>query len=141
MRLLEVPPRSPLWQHAAPVLRELRTMRSLEELERIGSDGAHQGLRFLGAFGDDDECLGVAGWRIVINTSAANKLYVDDLVTTASQRSTGVGRALLDELKTIGRAAGCSSIELDSGVTRYRAHRFYLREGFDIVAHHFSAAL
>jgi hypothetical protein len=33
---------------------------------------------------------------------------------------------------------GCRQLELDSGVQRFGAHRFYLREGFDISSHHFS---
>jgi len=29
-------------------------------------------------------------------------------------------------------------LHLDSGVQRYMAHKFYLREGFIIASHHFS---
>jgi len=33
---------------------------------------------------------------------------------------------------------GCGQVHLDSGVQRFAAHRFYLRNGFDIASHHFS---
>jgi GNAT superfamily N-acetyltransferase len=69
------------------------------------------------------------------------KLTVDDLVTTADGRSNGVGRALLRDLERRAREAGCTLLDLDSGVHRHDAHRFYLRERFVIAAHHFDRRL
>ena len=53
-------------------------------------------------------------------------------------RSSGLGRAMMDWLKGHAREHGCEQIHLDSGVQRFPAHRFYLREGFNIASHHFS---
>jgi hypothetical protein len=39
------------------------------------------------------------------------------------------------------RAAGCGELHLDSGVQRFAAHRFYLRERMEIMAHHFRLKL
>lgn len=39
------------------------------------------------------------------------------------------------------RAAGCSVLDLDSGVQRFDAHRFSLRERRHISSHHFSKRL
>ena len=69
------------------------------------------------------------------------KLYVDDLVTSSASRSTGVGAALLAELEQRAVDAGCSALELDSGVQRWDAHRFYFRERFAITGHHFGKRL
>ncbi len=119
-----------------PVLTELRTDLSAAALTEVYQRGHRQGLRFLAAY-DGQRCVGVAGWRIVHNTAETKKLYVDDLVTTATQRSAGVGRLLLQELEARARDAGCLGIDLDSGVQRERAHRFYFREGFTISSLHF----
>jgi GNAT superfamily N-acetyltransferase len=43
-------------------------------------------------------------------------------------RSEGVGKDLLDEAKRWGRERGATHLELDSGVARTDAHRFYERE-------------
>src|SRR5690606_8319908 len=95
-----------------------------------------QGLRFTAVFAGD-RCVAVAGWRIIANTSATRKMYVDDLSTAESERSLGYGRMLLDALHERAVKAGCRFLDLDSGVQRFDAHRFYLRERLDIVAHHF----
>jgi len=39
------------------------------------------------------------------------------------------------------RAAGCQSFELDSGVQRFDAHRFYLTNRMQIPSHHFRLSL
>jgi hypothetical protein len=55
-------------------------------------------------------------------------LYIDDLVNAATQRSHGYGEALIEWLKTYTRTAQCLSLQLDSGVHRFDAHRFYFTQ-------------
>ena len=156
VHLLDLPAGHEAWARALPVLQELRTALTADLLAQVLREGQPQGLRFLGAFdagrpddgscpgdaaaavagGGGQACLGVAGWRVVASTSTVRKLYVDDLVTTSAARSRGVGGALLDELERRARQAGCSVLDLDSGVQRHDAHRFYLRRHMDITSHH-----
>ncbi|MCB1139863.1 MAG: GNAT family N-acetyltransferase [Leptospiraceae bacterium] len=73
----------------------------------------------------------VAGFRILENLAWGRVLYVDDLVTLESARSGGYGKRMLDWLKEEARSQGCQQLQLDSGVQRKDAHRFYEREGMD----------
>jgi GNAT superfamily N-acetyltransferase len=141
MQLSDLSPGDPRWTQALPVLQELRPQLEAATLREVLREGEPQGYRFLAAFADDGRCLGVAGWRLVATVVAGRKLYVDDLVTTSAVRSTGVGAALLGELQQRARAAGCSVLDLDSGVQRHDAHRFYFREGMHISSHHFTRRL
>lgn len=141
MRFDDIGPDDPrLLSDVYPVLAELRPHLSADALADVYASGHPQGLRFLAAY-TGGRCVGVAGWRIMDTTSTIRKLYVDDLVTTASERSTGVGRAVLVELEARARDAGCTTVELDSGVQRVRAHRFYFRHGMAISSFHFRQAL
>ena len=65
-------------------------------------------------------------------------MYIEDLVTDSQRRSSGLGRVMMDWLKCHARQNECEQVHLDSGVQRFPAHRFYLREGFNIASHHFS---
>jgi GNAT superfamily N-acetyltransferase len=123
-----------------PVLRELRAHLDEASFAAVYAEGHPQGLRFTAAY-DGDRCVGVAGWRLIASTHTIRKLHVDDLVTRAGARSAGVGHALLAELETRARAAGCTAVDLDSGVQRFDAHRFYLRERMAITSHHFGKQL
>ena len=90
---------------------------------------------------DGGEVQAVAGYRYYDNLFTGRVLYVDDLVTGAAGRSKGHGQQLFDWLVAEARAAGCQSLELDSGVQRFDAHRFYLRNRMAISSHHFRLAL
>lgn len=142
MKIIDLEPGDPrLETELLPVLRELRPHLTSELFRDVYAEGYGQGLRFTAGYADDGQCVGVAGWRIVVNTSSVRSLYVDDLVTRETARSTGVGRALIAHLEGRARAAGCHELNLDSGTHRTGAHRFYLRERFDIVAFNFSREL
>jgi GNAT superfamily N-acetyltransferase len=99
-----------------------------------------QQVRYLGAHDRTGRLVGLAGWRIVASTRG-RVLYVDDLVTDQACRSQGAGGALLAWLERTARTDGCQALELDSGVTRDGAHRFYARAGLSISAFHFAKTI
>lgn len=141
MRFVDLEPGDPrLGEDLFPVLCELRPHLTAESFAEIYEEGHPQGLRFTAVY-DGDRCVAVAGWRLVATAVAIRKLYVDDLVTTAAERSRGHGKALLDELDRRARAAGCRALDLDSAVERRDAHRFYDREGLARTAYHFARML
>ncbi len=120
-----------------PVLRELRPQYSQEQLLRQIKKQQTNGYQ-LAWVEEDGAVLCVAGFVIAEKLAWQKHLYVDDLVSSESQRSRGAGKLLMDWLKQYAREQGCQQLHLDSGVQRFAAHRFYLREGFAIASHHFS---
>lgn len=105
-------------------------------MTRILAGGAEMAVAIGG-----DAVLGVAVFRQFENTHAGRRFYVDDLVTDEAARSAGVGAALLRWLEEEARARGCTSIDLESGTQRARAHRFYFREGFHVTSFSFRKTL
>lgn len=87
------------------------------------------------------EVKALAGFRVFSKLSAGRMMYVDDLVTTALARSQGYGDVLFDWLVALAKERGCLQLDLDSGVQRFDAHRFYLRKRMNISSHHFSLLL
>ncbi len=57
-----------------------------------------------------------------------SRAWVEDLAIDPSQRSRGLGKALLDAAKDWAGGHGATHLELDSGEARADAHRFYERE-------------
>ncbi len=137
----DLPVGDPAWESAFPVLAQLRDHLDRPTFDAVHTAGAAQGLVFTAAFATDGRCVGVAGWRVVHTTHVVRKLYVDDLVTDTTARSTGVGTAMLRHLEGRAREAGCAVLDLDSGHQRTDAHRFYLREGMVDVSRHFATQL
>ncbi len=123
-----------------PVMQQLRPhIPAADFLPRIRRQ-MQQGYR-LAMLEHDDTVIALAGFRLSENLAWGRFLYVDDLITDEERRSSGAGKALFDWLLDTARNEGCRELHLDSGVQRFDAHRFYLREGMHISSHHFTLVL
>jgi GNAT superfamily N-acetyltransferase len=86
----------------------------------------------------DGTVLGVAGFVVSTKLAWGKHIYIDDFVTGEHSRRSGAGGRLMDWFKSYARERGCKQIHVDSGVQNFTAHRFYLRQGFNIASHHCS---
>ena len=83
-------------------------------------------------------CLGgeVVGW---IEVSLEHRLQSEDfaliggLVVTREHRGRRIGERLCEQAEAWSREHGAARLRLTSRSTRADAHRFYQREGFDLV--------
>jgi GNAT superfamily N-acetyltransferase len=123
-----------------PVMYELRPHLAAETFVRLVRAMQREGY-VLAALEDGGEVRAVAGFRINVLLARGKNLYVDDLVTAEASRSQDYGHTLLQWLIQYARDRDCDSFDLDSGVQRFRAHRFYFREGMHVGAHHFTLSL
>lgn len=119
------------------ILAQLRPRFEPEALQAKVRDLMRQGYRLAYLIDRGGRVLCVAGFVIGEKLAWGKHLYIDDLVTDESARSGGAGRFMLDWLKDYAQTHGCREIHLESGVQRFGAHSFYLREGFRIASHHF----
>ncbi|MCF6324570.1 MAG: GNAT family N-acetyltransferase [Gammaproteobacteria bacterium] len=128
-----------------PVMFELRPHLIQETfVERVRQQQS-QGYRLAYLDATEGEVSGqpvaLAGFRISNNLAWGKFLYVDDLVTSAKQRSHGYGKALLSWLHEYAIKEDCSQLHLDSGMQRKEAHRFYEREQIIVTGFHFARNL
>ncbi len=121
-----------------PVMRQLRPHITCPDayLHQVRAMQDAHGFSLLACW-EQERCVGVAGFTIETRFYRGRMLYLADLVTDASSRARGVGKRLLDALKSHAAAAGCGGVMLDSGTQRLDAHAFYFREGFKITAFNF----
>ena len=119
-----------------PVMLQLRPhlveADFVPRVRRMQKEGFH--LAYLESAG---AVRAVAGYRYYDKLHSGRNLYVDDLVTDPDDRSRGYGGKLLAWLTDEARSHGCVQLELDSGVQRFDAHRFYFRERMHVSAYHF----
>lgn len=119
------------------VLLQLRPQYNLDSLKaqiQLQQKSGYQ-LAYVTSAG---KVLCVAGFVVGQKLAWGKHIYIDDLVTDEEHRSSGAGAFLIGWFKEYAKEIGCSQLHLDSGVQRFPAHRFYLREGFNIASHHFS---
>jgi GNAT superfamily N-acetyltransferase len=128
------------WRSAGPLMVKLRP--HLDEAGFVARIWHLQGEGFHVAAVEDESTpvRAVAAYRYLDTLFSGQNLDVDDLVTDPTHRSRGYGRALRAWLQAESRADGCVQLELDSGVQRSEAHRFYFREHLHVSAFHFVIA-
>lgn len=120
-----------------PVMVQLRPHLDEQSFADQVQRQAAQGYR-LAYVEDDGAVVAVAGFREMEMLSRGRHIYVDDLVTDEAGRSNGYGAALMDWLVQYARGRDLVGVELDSGVQRFGAHRFYFRQGMHIASYHFT---
>lgn len=114
----------------------------LEESEFVARGRRVQGEGFLLARLEEDGAVcAVAGYRFHEKFFSGLTLCVDDLVSATTRRSHGHGGCLLRWLIELAWARNCDPFELDSGVQRFDADRFYFRERVKISSNHFTLPL
>jgi GNAT superfamily N-acetyltransferase len=119
------------------VMAELRPhLVEREFVERVKRQAEQHGFQV--AFLTDGEVKAVAGIRIAEWLASGKYLEIEDLVTKSGERSSGYGGELFDWIVELARREECCQLRLVSSVTRFGAHRFYLRKGMNIEAHYFS---
>jgi len=123
----------PVMSQLRPHLIEAEFVARVRRMQRAGFH--------LAALTADGAVRAVAGYRYHEKLFSGRTLYVDDLVSDTSHRSRGHGARLLAWIADEARAHDCDVLELDSGVQRFDAHRFYFRERMRISSYHFTRAL
>jgi GNAT superfamily N-acetyltransferase len=69
------------------------------------------------------------------------RCWVEDLAVDPARRSAGIGKALLDAAKAWASERGATHLELDTGLARIAAQRFYDREAPRAKGYSYSWAL
>lgn len=123
-----------------PVIAALRPHLLADDFVARVQRQQAQGYR-LAYLSEKEAVQSVAGFRIAEGLAWGKHLYVDDLVTHTDARSRGYGAQLFQWLIAYARTQECERVELDSGVQRFAAHRFYFAQRMEISSHHFSLKL
>jgi len=122
------------------VMAKLRSHISFDEfLPRVKRLTEIAGFQL--AYLSDGEIKTVVGFRVSEWLSGGKFLEIEDFVSKDGDRSKGYGGALFDWLVEYARGENCQQIKLVSRVTRFDAHRFYLRKRMNIEAHYFTLDL
>jgi GNAT superfamily N-acetyltransferase len=76
------------------------------------------------------ELLGLATGYLELNSVRfGQRCWIEDLAVSPEHRSEGVGGRLLDAVADWARERGATHLELDTGLAREDAQRFYERRG------------
>jgi GNAT superfamily N-acetyltransferase len=88
---------------------------------------------------DGDDLVGLCTAYLELNSVRfGRRCWVEDLAVDPRRRSQGLGGRLLDAAADWARGRGATHIELDTGLARIDAQRFYERRNPDSVGYGYS---
>ena len=108
-----------------PVMKELRPHLSYDEFISIYQDLQKSDGYELVAFEKGEQILALMGYRFLSDFVRGRHLYIDDLVSTESSRSQGLGAKLLIYAEEIAKQNKCKVFRLCTGVENERGVKFY----------------
>ncbi|KYG66442.1 hypothetical protein AZI86_05180 [Bdellovibrio bacteriovorus] len=108
-----------------PVMRELRPHLSYEEYLLIYQEAQKTDGYEIVAVESGDQILALIGYRFLSDFVRGRHLYIDDLVSTESARSQGLGAKLLIYAEEIAKQNKCKVLRLCTGVENERGVKFY----------------
>ena len=127
-------------QNCYAVMAELRPhLKPDAFLRKVKRQAENSGYKLV--YLTDGEVKAVGGFRISEWLSGGKFLEIEDFVAKNGERSKGYGGELFDWIVDFAKRENCNQIKLVSHVTRFGAHRFYLRKRMNIEAHYFSLNL
>jgi GNAT superfamily N-acetyltransferase len=85
----------------------------------------------------DDELVGVFGLWFMTRHYAGRSCEPDHIYIDDKHRGKGIGKKLFEFIYNYAAEKGCETSELNSYVSNYRSHKFYLNEGYEIKGYHF----
>lgn len=86
---------------------------------------------------DLKKVVSLAGFRITENIASQKTLYVHEFITDETCRLHGYGSKLFDWLVRYAKKEKCMSLQLDSGLERSEAHKFYFRNNMSVCSYRF----
>lgn len=85
----------------------------------------------------EGELVGVFGLWFMTRHYAGKSCEPDHIYIDDQFRNKGIGRKLFEYIDHYAREKGCETSELNSYVSNYRSHKFYLNLGYEIKGYHF----
>jgi GNAT superfamily N-acetyltransferase len=91
---------------------------------------------------DGGELVGVLSAYLDLNSVRFGlRCWIEDFAVGPSRRSAGIGKALMAAAKAWAKEHGATHLELDTGIARTSAQRFYEREAPTAKGYSYSWAL
>ncbi|MHB1865173.1 MAG: GNAT family N-acetyltransferase [Candidatus Saccharimonadales bacterium] len=116
LRFEYLPPGSPHWAEALPILQQLRSSLDSVIFNDLYDKACRlEGLRYTASY-EDDTCVAVVGAReMTLLSISGTILFIDDFVVDTARRGEGIGKATMADVLQYASLIGCSAVALYTG--------------------------
>ncbi len=127
---------------AYPIMKQLRTHLNEDTYLELVFEAQEKDRYQLFALQSEGDIVAVIGFKPMITLYYGRFIWICDLVTDTTKRSSGYGEKLLSYVHKWAQDNGYESVALSSGLQRTDAHRFYEEKmEYDKVSYVFKKSL
>ena len=123
-----------------PLLQQRNPALSLQLLSARVAEMVAQGFQCFGAF-QQGRLVAIAGFWIKTRYHTGRVIEPDAVFVEAGYRSRGLGERMTKCILEHGKQHECLESELHCYVANAAAHRFWINQGYRIIAFHFGKDL
>jgi GNAT superfamily N-acetyltransferase len=123
-----------------PVLHQRNSALSHWLLSARVGEMVAQGFQCFGAY-NEEALIAIAGFWIKTRYHTGKLIELDSVFVHPKHRSRGIGERLVARVLDYGKQQACLESELHCYVSNTEAHRFWMNQGFRIIAFHFQKVL
>ena len=123
----------------APLIHELMGHKIQDDLlkERLNAM-FDQNYECHGIYDDSNrKLIGIFGLWFAIRHYSGKTCEPDHVYIIPEYRSKGLGKWVFKWIFAYAKEKGCQTSELNSYVSNYPSHKFYLNNGYEILGYHF----
>ena len=118
-------------------LLQLLNKNIAEEVLKVRLDEMiKQGYLCVGIF-DQEKLIGICGLWILTKYYVGKHIEPDNIIILPEYQNKNIGTKLMAWIKNYAKEQGCVASELNCYVGNKDAHRFWEKEGYDVIALHF----
>lgn len=99
-----------------------------------------QGYQCIGIF-DEDKLIGICGIWILTKYYVGKHIEPDNIIISSPYQNKNIGTQLMAWIYNYAKTNGCIASELNCYVGNKEAHRFWEKEGYEVIALHFQKKL
>lgn len=119
-----------------PFLKILDNEIPDEVLKKRLDEMLTQGYKCIGIF-DENELIGISGIWVLTKYYVGKHIEPDNVIISPKYQSKNIGHKLMAWIDDYAKSIGCFASELNCYVGNKRAHQFWEKEGYEVIALHF----
>jgi diamine N-acetyltransferase len=123
-----------------PLLLQLNNKIDEETMRSRLSEMITQGYECVGVY-DADKLIGISGLWILTKYYIGRHIEPDNVFILPEYRGKGIGEKLMEWIYAYAKSRGCVASELNCYVTNNGGQKFWINEGYKILAFHFQKQL
>ena len=123
-----------------PFLQQLNPKISFEVLKIRLKEMVASGYECVGVY-DQDKLIGISGMWFLTKYYVGKHVEPDNVYILPEYQGKGIGKLLMNWIFEYAKSKGCESSELNCYIENKEGQKFWMNQGYELIAYHYQRKL